>query len=422
MGRFLTNMKMNKRLLIKLSFAINVLLFFAIIIVAYKYYPRIIKKLDPNTISKLSEKGFERENMDSSSVFSDASMFTVIGKVPQTDLYSRLPQSAEGNVRPPVWNFSQNSAGVSIRFTSNSTSIKIRWTLKNNITMSKMTFVASKGFDLYVRENNKWQFVGIAEPKNAIHNEATIIEGMKTGAKEYLLNLPLYDGVSLVEIGVDHDAFIRKPDDSIIDKQNPILFYGTSITQGASASRPGLTYCALMQRALNKEVINLGFSGNGRFEKEIAQYFMASEPSLIVLDCTPNSHADTIRQNLPELVDYIRSVDKEVPILFIESIMRDFAYFKVDNKDEFGTLSFINEQNDALQEVYADKMKKYENLYYVDSKELIGTDHEATIDGTHFNDLGHYRAYVSLKQEIEKILTHNLLVRNGKQDGKYQSL
>lgn len=165
-----------------------------------------------------------------------------------------------------------------------------------------------------------------------------------------------------------------------------------------------MTYPALIQRSFNKEVINLGFSGNGRFEKEIANYFMTAEPSLIILDCTPNSPADTIRKNLPELIEFIRSKNNNVPIVFIESIIRSFAYFKKDDKTIFGTMSFINEQNKALNDVYLDKAKKYKQLYYVSSEDLIGNDHEATIDGTHLNDLGHFRTYEQLKRELGKIV------------------
>src|SRR5690606_10930892 len=214
----------------------------------------------------------------------------------------------------------------------------------------------------------------------------------------------LYDGVSSIEVGIDQDSYVKKPFNPIIDKSKPIIFYGTSITQGASASRPGLTYPALIQRKLNKEVINLGFSGNGRFEKEVARSFMKTTPQLVILDCTPNSSANTIRKNLPDLIEYIRSINDSVPILFIESIVRDFAHFKVENEKTFGTLTYIKNQNKALNEIYMEYKKSFKHLYYMKSDDLIGNDNEATIDGTHFNDLGHYRAYKSLMEKIKVII------------------
>lgn len=340
-----------------------------------------------------------------STVYYEASEFKLIGKLSGADGYSRLPAEAKKEVREPVWNLSQHTAGLSVRFTSNSTSIKLRWRLKSNPTRSNMTPIASKGFDLYSFKNEKWQFVGAARPQNSIENEATIIHGMEQTEREYLLHFLLYDGVISVGIGIDQNAYIEKPTRHIIDTTNPIVFYGTSITQGASASRPGLTYSARIQKALNKEVINLGFSGNCRFEKEVARYFMESDPSIIILDCTPNSPPDTIRNNLPELIEFIRSKNDTVPIIFVESIMRDNAYFKKDVKSAFGTMSYINDQNQALKDIYISSSNKVGQLYYISREDLIGNDNESTIDGTHFNDIGHFRAYEQFKSKIERVMT-----------------
>src|SRR5690606_34222854 len=253
-------------------------------------------------------------------------------------------------------------------------------------------------------ENSRWQFVGVAKPAGTIDNESVMIAQMEQKYREYLLNLPLYDGITSLEIGIDEGSSISKPRRKIIDSKNPIVFYGTSITQGASASRPGLTYAALLERNLNTEVINLGFSGNGKFDKEVAGYIMEAKPALIVLDCTPNSTAAEIKHNLPETLDYIKSVSDTTPIILLESIVRDFAYFKKDDEKVFGTMSFIKGQNNELKKVYETKIENYKNIFYLSSENLIGQDHEATIDGTHFNDLGHYRAYEYIKPVIQKVL------------------
>lgn len=334
----------------------------------------------------------------------DASQFDIIGKVPNTDTYARLPEKAREVVRQPVWSLSRSTAGLAIRFTSNTTTVRVRWTLLRNPTMANMTPIGSKGLDLYIYKNNRWQFAGVASPQDSIYNEATIINGMTGEDREYLLNLPLYDGIVSLEIGIDENATIAKPDRGIIDQNNPIIFYGTSITQGASASRPGLSYAALIERNLNKEVINLGFSGNGRFEKEVATHFMPADPALIILDCTPNSAADTIRKNLPELLEYIRSVNKTVPIMLVETIIRDYAHFKKDDPETFGTFGYLDQQNNTLHDVYEDFHKADMNLHFIDGEDLIGHDNEATIDGTHFNDLGNYRAYEILTREIRAVL------------------
>lgn len=393
------------RTLTKISLVLNVVFICGTIFIAYKFYPIIKSKFFPDRQGITTIQEAKLKDTDTiPTVFYDASKFEIIGKIPNTKPYTRLPDNAENTVRQPVWKLSNNTAGISIRFSSNSSKIKVRWTLISNGSSSNLTPIAQKGLDLYAYVNNKWQFVGVAKPTGNIQNEADIIIGMEAKNREYLLNLPLYDGVSALEIGIDKGASITKPVQKIIDTTHPIVFYGTSITQGASASRPGLTYLALIQRIFNKEVINLGFSGNGRFEKEIAEYIMTAKPSVIVLDCTPNSPADTIRKNLPRTIDFITSANNTIPIILVESLIRDFAYFKKDDKTIFGTMSFISEQNKALKEIYTEKVKQHKNLHYISNEKLIGQDHEATINGTHFNDLGHYRTYELLRQEIEKII------------------
>lgn len=395
---------MKNKTIARISIMLNIVFICGTILIAYKYYPKLKSKFFPEIMSVIQEEKL-KDTDKIPTIFYDASKFEIISQLPNTETYTRLPLISKSKVRQPVWGLSQHSAGISIRFSSNSSTINIRWKLKNNSNLSNMTPIASKGLDLYAYTDNKWQFVGVAKPTGAYQNEAIIIEGMDTINREYLLNLPLYDGIQSLEIGTNKGAYINKPSQKIIDTSHPIVFYGTSITQGASASRPGLTYPALLERYFNKEVINLGFSGNGRFEKEIAEYIMTAKPSVIILDCTPNSPADTIRKNLPKTIDYINSVNDTVPIILVESIIRDFAFFKKDDKTVFGTMSFINEQNNALNDVYESKIKTRKNIFYINSENLIGKDHEATIDGTHFNDLGHYRAYERLRKEIEKIIS-----------------
>tara|TARA_R110001592_G_scaffold108704_3_gene303660 strand:+ start:41354 stop:42448 length:1095 start_codon:yes stop_codon:yes gene_type:complete len=362
----------------------------------------MISTLGQNTLAQSHSNSNEKNAP--TFYYKKASDFEVLGILPGNKFYSRLPAEAESEVRPAVWNLSKHSSGIAIRFTSNSPTIKIRWTLKNNRVKGNMTPIASNGLDLYAFTKGRWQFVGVAIPGKEVSNEATVITGMTKENREYLLNLPLYEGVEILEIGIDEKATITKPIDSIIDRENPIIFYGTSITQGASASRPGLTYAALLEREINKEVINLGFSGNGRFEKDVVQYIMPSKPSVIVLDCTPNSAPDTILKNLPETIAFIRNIDDSVPIVLVESIIRNYAYFKENDPTVFGTLSYIQQQNNALRKVYLDAKQNNKNIHYIFSKELIGLDNEGTVDGTHFNDLGNYRMYEFLLPELKNLL------------------
>ena len=154
------------------------------------------------------------------------------------NIYDRLPASYKEIVREPVWNLSKNSAGLSIRFLSNSSVITAKWELLNNLSMDHMPDTGIKGIDLYYRNNNQWQYINTGRPVG-FKNEYRLVDNMTNEVREYKIFLPLYDGLKKIEIGIDNSSFIRKPEKS---KKKPIIFYGTSITQGACASRPGMAH------------------------------------------------------------------------------------------------------------------------------------------------------------------------------------
>ena len=175
--------------------------------------------------------------------------------------------------------------------------------------------------------------------------------------------LPLYDGVIELEVGIDSLSEIIKPE-KIIDK--PIVFYGSSITQGGCASRPGMMYTSIISRKLNMECLNLGFSGNGKMEPELAEFFSGIDAKFYVFECVPNHPA--------------------TPIVFIEGLIYERAFFNLKMQES------IIERNRILRDNY-DKLIKAgsRDIYYINNKYPLGTDHEATVDGVHFTDLGFMR-------------------------------
>ncbi len=341
------------------------------------------------SLSKKTNNQFEYYNAD---------LFEITGQLPGIEGYTRLPLSAKGKVKNQFWLFSQHSSGLGIKFVTNSSAIKVRWKLKFNSYQNYFTSIAVKGLDLYALLGKSWQFVGIAIPTKQFFNESLVIEGMDSIYKEFILNLPLFDGVNNLEIGIVKGCTIECPKTEVSLKPS-IVIYGTSITQGASASRPGMSYPAILSRCLNKNVINLGFSGYGKFEKDLTESIMTAKPELIILECVPNSEPEEIEKNAPDFINSIREIDKKVPILLIESIMREDSYLNLDK------FNFISSQNEALRKFY----KKYkkggdDNIYYLTSNKLIGNDHEGTIDGTHLTDLGFTRISKAILRKIDEIL------------------
>ncbi len=333
---------------------------------------------------------------ETKTVYTDASVFPIYGKaVSNTSAtYERLPAAFEGVIRKPVWNLGRNSSGISIRFRSNSTSVRVRWISSGLNTMNHMTDTGTRGLDLYAREpgSGKWRFVKSARPQRDTLNDQLIINNMEPTMREYILYLSLYEGVRKVEIGVDEGAVLDQPALDSPRQGSPVVMYGTSILQGGCANRPGMAFTNILSRELDREVINLGFSGNAHLDEEIASLMAQVEnPAVFVLDNVPNCKAEIIDKRQERFFRILRTAHPDVPVVFIENPNYPHAVFDKDRAQD------IAARNASLKAVY-DKLKKAgeKKIYYIKGDTMLGTDGEATVDGTHFTDLGmvRYTEYV----------------------------
>jgi hypothetical protein len=297
--------------------------------------------------------------------------------------YDRLPFSYKKHVRKPVWDLSKSSAGLSIRFISNSSRISAKWEVLNNNEMNHMPDTGIKGIDLYYKTDKGWQYLATGRPQG-LKNEYNLIQNMTNEEREYKIYLPLYDGIKNIEIGIDENSFIRKGD---INFKNTIVFYGTSITQGGCASRPGMIHTNIISRKLNVDVVNFGFSGNGRMEQPIGELISQMKPLFYVIECMPNMiEPQNITNNTIPLVDTIRKGNPDAPIIFVDLFDYSFSALNSNakNKKE-GMNAALKSEFEKMQN------KSYQNIFYVNSKNSIGSDMEGTVDGVHFTDLGYMR-------------------------------
>ena len=334
-------------------------------------------------------------------VYTDASVFPVYGKVSdQTNTrYERLPSSLQTVSRDPVWYLGQHSAGLYVRFRSNSTSIHARWESTFNNTMTHMTDTGTKGLDLYTIVDGEWRHVCSAQPQGKT-SERTIIANMDPVEREYMLYLSLYDGVSSLEIGVDEGAFLEQPAVDRPSCEKPIVMYGTSILQGGCANRPGMAHTNIISRRLDREVINLGFSGNALLDMEIAELMASIEdPGLYVMDYAPNAFADMIDENGEKFFRVIRDAHPDVPVIFIEDVIFPHTVFDKE------ILAEVTLKNEAQKRLFL-KLKKAgeKNIYYIAAEGMIGGDGEATVDAIHFTDLGMMRYVDHVLPTIKKAL------------------
>ena len=206
------------------------------------------------------------------------------------NIYDRFPARAKQTVNPDVWKLSKQAAGLQIRFKTNAKQITIRYQVTEPVAMPHMPATGVSGVDLYGTDthgNILW-CAGKYAFKDTIEYKFTDLTPANADAKtgiEYCLYLPLYNGVKWLEIGTPNSStFIPQT----VNNAKPIVVYGTSIAQGACASRPGMAWTAILSRKLKQPVINLGFSGAGKLEPEVVKLVTEIDARAFILDCLPN--------------------------------------------------------------------------------------------------------------------------------------
>ncbi|WP_425616668.1 SGNH/GDSL hydrolase family protein [Anatilimnocola sp. NA78] len=313
--------------------------------------------------------------------------------------YDRLPARAEGKVRPPVWSLSQNSAGICVRFRTDSPTIHCQWTnTSSRLAMPHMPATGVSGVDLYVRDDKgTWRWLSIGQPKEGTKHTATLVEGLAKQDRDYCLYLPLYNGVSQVEIGVAEGSKIERLVREEA-KRLPIVFYGTSITQGGCASRPGMVHTAILGRRLNRPVINLGFSGNGKMEPEVTACIVDIEAAAYVIDCLPNMTAAEVTANTAPLVATLRKAHPNTPIVLAEDRTYSDAFLKRDRAERNTT------SRATLQKIFAELQPNDKLLFYLPGEQQLGSDGEDTVDGSHPTDLGFLRMADEFSKVLEPLL------------------
>lgn len=318
--------------------------------------------------------------------------------------YDRLPAKAESSVRPEVWNLSENSAGLELRFITDAKDIVIRYTVGGGIQMPHMPATGVSGVDMYSKTiDGQWVWcAGRYSFGDTIeyHFSNLVSNDQHVNNREYTLYLPLYNSVKWMEIKVpSQDLFSPLQ----VRKDPPIVVYGTSIAQGGCASRPGLAWPAILGRKTDRPVINLAFSGNGRLEKEVLNMISGIKAKIFVLDCLPNMVQPgftslELKRRLVNAVQMLQEKQPGVPVL-----LTDHAGYT----DEFTNAVRQKQYQDANKtsgEVFDSLVSSGDKNIYRLSKEEIGLDIECTVDGTHPNDLGMMRYAEAYDKKIKDIL------------------
>lgn len=313
--------------------------------------------------------------------------------------YDRLPAKAEGVVPDAVWSLSRQAAGLCARFVTGATAIHARWTLTSDrLAMPHMPATGVSGLDLYVRDNKRWFWLGNGRPTQQT-NTAALVNSLPAGQREFLLYLPLYNGVTSVEVGISKSDKLWKTPERPGERQKPIVFYGTSITQGGCASRPGMVHTAILGRRLDWHVVNLGFSGNGRMDAEVVKLLAELDAAAFVIDCLPNMNAQLVTERTEPTVRTLREAHPNTPIVLVEDRTYQNAYVlpgpRQRNADNRVALRKVYERLTAAG---------VKDLHYLEGEHLLGGDGEATVDSSHPTDLGFVRQAEAMEKVLRAIL------------------
>jgi len=341
--------------------------------------------------------------------------------------YDRLPARAKdtaGNIR---WFRSHDSAGLCLRFGVERTKtnepmdysqpvIQVRWVLNSDVlAMPNMAASGVSGVDLYGRiPQGPWRHLSSARPRtlSTLTNQSALA---RANYQEYLLYLPLYNGVRLVQVGLDKTLRITKPTNDSRLRRKPIVFYGTSISQGGCASRPGMAATALVGRNLDVPIINLGFNASGQMVPEMAELLKELDPAVYVLECYTNMKQKMLNEEvIGGFVKILRKARPTTPILIVggtschservpgtrcRMCQRSGPYSKTSCHIE----RFPGPRK--LSAIYAKlEAQGITGLHYLPSVDLLGEDGEGTVDGCHPNDVGMMRQAAGYTQALTPLL------------------
>ena len=319
--------------------------------------------------------------------------FSVYGVFLEDGCYRRMPDSIAQTVSEGVAHANKMTSGGRIKFRTNSPYVAIHTKSPGIGQMAQFALTGSAGFDLYV--GKKEEYAGVFIPPRSITDGfESVVRFESRKEREITINFPLFSLISEVYIGLDEKTTVKKT--SGYKHKKPIVFYGSSITQGACATRPGNSYVNMVARALQTDYISLAFTGNAKGEDAIANYIKDLDMSAFVYDYDHNApDAEHLAATHQRMFNVIRKANPELPI-----VMMSAPYYMPDENAKKRAAIIKKTYDDAI--AAGDK-----NVYFIDGKTLMKyakQDGFADYLGCHPNDLGFYSMAQALIPKLKKLL------------------
>ena len=303
-----------------------------------------------------------------------------------------LPQCSEG-----IQRLAEYLAGACIRFTTDADSLSVVWELVTSANMSHFAPCGKNGMELFEETEQGTRHVSnlipALEDGGACRIQQSSFVRLPGGLRSYVLYLPLYNGLKTLMLGLPPQAQLlpgRTP-----RTEKPVVFYGSSVTQGACASKAGSCYTTLLARRLDTAQINLGFSGNAKGEEIIARYIASLDMSLFVYDYDYNAPSvEHLQATHEPFFRIIREAQPELPVVMISRFSGTWGADADARRDVI--------RNTFLHAVQAGDHR----VWFVDGHPLFGeTDRDmCTVDTGHPTDIGFLRVADALEPLLRKIL------------------
>lgn len=312
----------------------------------------------------------------------------------------RLPGRAREKVRPEIWDLAQMPSGGQVRFRSDTTSLRLRVSHSQFVQMWNMPRTGHSTIDLYVGgPGQKRYWIGTNSAGDAPSYESQLFAGLSPEMREYTLYLPTYNDLTDLQIELSPGASLLPPSPFALPK--PVVFYGSSITQGGCATRPGDNYVNILGRRLNLEVVNEGYSGNGLGEPEVAGFLAEIDAACFVLDFHCNVETvEGLREVYYPFYRTLREAHPDMPILMVSMLELSQELYRPE------LVAKRKGQTRVIREAYRRAIREGDDLLtFFDGSWLLDKETDGTlVDGVHPTDLGFARMAERLEPVLRSIL------------------
>lgn len=317
--------------------------------------------------------------------------FSIHGVTYKDGCFRRMPQEIARKVSEGVLLLSTHNAGGRVRFRTDSPFVRLRAKYYELNRMSHFAFTGCIGFDLYADNQHQNTFIPNV---NITDTLAGVINLGERKFRDITINFPLYSSISDLKIGLSEDATVEPAPPYCNEK--PIVYYGSSITQGGCASRPGTSYQGFVSRELNADYINLGFSGNARAEDAMAEYISGLDMSIFVYDYDHNSPSiEHLEATHEKMFKRIREAHPDMPIIIM-------------SRPKANRTAEENERLEIITTTYENARQNGDrNVYLIDGDQLTALcKDEGRVDGCHPTDFG----FASMAAAVIKVIKDNCLL------------